>query len=94
MFVLSTIRDNVKVKPQHFSKPKLTAVTDEINKKYSNKVRTQVNFFSGRMSEKIYIYGKVGERRRKIKSYHINFVCFLNTNTNITNTISSVSCNI
>jgi DNA-directed RNA polymerase subunit E'/Rpb7 len=38
MFVLVQIRDTIKVPPCHFGKDPLTALTDEIHKKYSNRV--------------------------------------------------------
>ncbi|KAI9140422.1 RNA polymerase III subunit Rpc25-domain-containing protein [Paraphysoderma sedebokerense] len=37
MFILSTLRDNVRVAPADFRKTKADALRDEINKKYANK---------------------------------------------------------
>ncbi|KAK7696398.1 hypothetical protein QCA50_001052 [Cerrena zonata] len=38
MFVLSIIKDTVAVHPQHFGLPPEQAITNELNKKYANKV--------------------------------------------------------
>ncbi|KAI9009546.1 RNA polymerase III subunit Rpc25-domain-containing protein [Gaertneriomyces semiglobifer] len=38
MFILSKLKDNVRVYPSDFYKPRIDAVTDELNKKYANKV--------------------------------------------------------
>ena len=42
MFHLSTIRDIVRVLPEFFAKDRITAITDELNKKYANRVLHQV----------------------------------------------------
>jgi len=38
MFILTTLRDNVRISPIDFKKRKSDAIADELNKKYSNKV--------------------------------------------------------
>jgi DNA-directed RNA polymerase III subunit RPC8 len=38
MFILSIIKDVIKVNPQNFAKSKLTSIQDELNIKYANKV--------------------------------------------------------
>ncbi|KAI9197086.1 RNA polymerase III subunit Rpc25-domain-containing protein [Polychytrium aggregatum] len=38
MFVLSILKDNIRIHPKDLRKPRAEAITDEINKKYSNKV--------------------------------------------------------
>ncbi|KAJ3030938.1 DNA-directed RNA polymerase III subunit rpc25, partial [Rhizophlyctis rosea] len=38
MFILSILKDNVRVHPKDFRKPRPSALTDELNKKYANKV--------------------------------------------------------
>ncbi|PVV03055.1 hypothetical protein BB560_002478 [Smittium megazygosporum] len=38
MFILSKIKDKIRIRPWNFNKNKIDAITDEINKKYSNKV--------------------------------------------------------
>ncbi|KAJ3038152.1 DNA-directed RNA polymerase III subunit rpc25 [Rhizophlyctis rosea] len=38
MFILSHLRDNVRVHPRDFRKPRAQALTDELNKKYANKI--------------------------------------------------------
>ena len=38
MFVLSELEDNVRVKPTDFSKIPSLAITDELNKKYANRI--------------------------------------------------------
>jgi len=39
MFVLSKLRDSVRLSPSSFSRPLDEAVIDELNRKYCNKVR-------------------------------------------------------
>ncbi|TPX44959.1 hypothetical protein SeLEV6574_g04174 [Synchytrium endobioticum] len=38
MFILSRLADNVLISPSAYSKPRISAVTDELNKKYANKI--------------------------------------------------------
>lgn len=38
MFILTTLKDNVRVSPMDFQFPRPTAVESELNKKYSNRV--------------------------------------------------------
>jgi DNA-directed RNA polymerase III subunit RPC8 len=38
MFILSVLKDTIKIEPADFRKPKQEAITDEVNKKYANKV--------------------------------------------------------
>jgi hypothetical protein len=38
MFILSVLKDTIKIEPTDFRKPKQEAITDEVNKKYANKV--------------------------------------------------------
>ena len=38
MFILASLQDNVRVKPNEFSKPPSKAITDELNRKYANRV--------------------------------------------------------
>jgi DNA-directed RNA polymerase III subunit RPC8 len=44
MFVLSEIKDSIRVKPINFSRPKNEAILDEINKKYSYKIVQELGF--------------------------------------------------
>ncbi|KND04946.1 DNA-directed RNA polymerase [Spizellomyces punctatus DAOM BR117] len=38
MFILTLLRDNIRTHPSDFSKPRIESLTDELNKKYSNKI--------------------------------------------------------
>lgn len=38
MFVLADLKDTVRIEPRYFAKDVVVALTDEINKKYANKV--------------------------------------------------------
>jgi DNA-directed RNA polymerase III subunit RPC8 len=42
MFILAVLKDTIKIEPADFRKPKQEAITDEVNKKYANKVRLQL----------------------------------------------------
>jgi DNA-directed RNA polymerase III subunit RPC8 len=42
MFNLVTIKDKVRIEPDHFSKEYITALEDEIHSKYSNKILPEV----------------------------------------------------
>ncbi|CAE6521565.1 unnamed protein product [Rhizoctonia solani] len=42
MFVTTTLKDNVAVAPTHFSAPAHVAITNELNKKYANRVLLEV----------------------------------------------------
>lgn len=42
MFNLAEMKDTIKIEPSGFRKKKAQAITDEINRKYANKVRTWV----------------------------------------------------
>jgi hypothetical protein len=41
MFNLAEIKDTIKIEPSGFRKKKSQAITDEINRKYANKVKWQ-----------------------------------------------------
>jgi DNA-directed RNA polymerase III subunit RPC8 len=45
MFILSVLKDTIKIEPADFRKPKQEAITDEVNKKYANKVSNLINFY-------------------------------------------------
>ncbi len=42
MFILTTISDLVEISPEDFSKPHEQSIEDNINRKYSNRVRFSV----------------------------------------------------
>ncbi|PWY99433.1 hypothetical protein BCV70DRAFT_201001 [Testicularia cyperi] len=42
MFVLSEIKDTISVHPSSFSKPTLVSISDQINRKYANKILVDV----------------------------------------------------
>ncbi|CAM0143080.1 unnamed protein product [Umbelopsis sp. WA50703] len=42
MFILAVLKDTIKIEPTDFRKPKHEAITDEINKKYANKVVQEI----------------------------------------------------
>ncbi|KAI8577654.1 hypothetical protein K450DRAFT_251127 [Umbelopsis ramanniana AG] len=42
MFILSVLKDTIKIEPADFRKPKQEAITDEVNKKYANKVVQEI----------------------------------------------------
>ncbi|GAB5585717.1 DNA-directed RNA polymerase III complex subunit Rpc25 [Umbelopsis nana] len=42
MFILAVLKDTIKIEPADFRKPKQEAITDEVNKKYANKVVQEI----------------------------------------------------
>ncbi|KAI9102688.1 hypothetical protein DFS34DRAFT_565204, partial [Phlyctochytrium arcticum] len=44
MFVLSLIKDNVRTAPAEFGRPRGEALTNELNRKYANKILHDVGF--------------------------------------------------
>jgi len=46
MFMVTTIKDTVKILPRYFYKNRNEAIIDEINHKYSNKVRESIILYN------------------------------------------------
>jgi len=44
MFNLCEIKDTIKIEPSGFRKKKSQAITDEVNRKYANKVQPRLLF--------------------------------------------------
>lgn len=96
MFNLAEIKDTIKIEPSGFRKKKSQAITDEINRKYANKVQNTIKARENEGSEaqirkrRLSTYFSRSWREPQHIRYHFYFVLLATRVLTHTNTILDI----